>query len=95
MRILLDTNVVIRMAEEGLQGFSPDTTQLLVNLNNELLFSAVSVTEIAIKRGIGKLDLEPDAFDTTVKDLKLTLVSYTPEHARRMFDLPLHHREPF
>ncbi len=67
----------------------------LADTNTTLLFSAVSITEIAIKQSIGKLQLSPTAVDQAISEMLLTLLTYTPEHARNLLGLPLHHRDPF
>ena len=95
MRALLDTQVFVLLGQQGLESFSPRIRKLLEDDDNDLLLSAVSITEIAIKASIGKLQVT--ASDTTklMEDMRLTLLPFEPRHAMRMFDLPLHHRDPF
>jgi len=71
---------------------------LLRDPGNELLMSAVSVAEMAIKIRLGRLTLDVPLKDfvktgmTTGRILELPLVA---SHAARLADLPLHHRDPF
>lgn len=58
-------------------------------------FSAISLSEIAIERSKGKLDLSKDAVITGIADLKVRVISYSAEHAYQLFSLPLQHLDPF
>jgi PIN domain nuclease of toxin-antitoxin system len=51
--------------------------------------------EIAIKSGIGKLEMGEAEMRQAVRDLRATIIPFTPQHAYRLFSLPLHHRDPF
>src|SRR5579875_1231310 len=94
-RFLLDTQAFVVLVTEGIDRFSRNVRETLVNLDHELLFSTVSLSEIAIKTSIGKLAFTSEKVRRAVADLRLTTVPYTPAHAKRLFDLPLHHRDPF
>jgi PIN domain nuclease of toxin-antitoxin system len=78
--------------------FSATGRRLVSALENELLLSAVSVWEIAIKWSLKKLPL-PTAPDTLVPEwMDRTAVTPLPvlhRHALRVAALPRHHRDPF
>jgi PIN domain nuclease of toxin-antitoxin system len=57
--------------------------------------SAISLSEIAIKSARGKLTFGQDDLNTGITALRLRVLPYTAEHAFRLFDLPLHHGDPF
>jgi PIN domain nuclease of toxin-antitoxin system len=57
--------------------------------------SVVSLSEIAIKLSIGKLAFGKEEVMQGVADLQLRLLPYTADHAFRLFNLPLHHTDPF
>jgi PIN domain nuclease of toxin-antitoxin system len=57
--------------------------------------SAVSLSEIAIKTALGKLRWQKENVISGLSDLRLRVLSYTGTHAYALFDLPLHHRDPF
>jgi len=57
--------------------------------------SSVSVTEIAIKNSNGKLEFSKVNVSAGVADLELRYLPFTAEHALRLFELPMHHRDPF
>jgi PIN domain nuclease of toxin-antitoxin system len=97
MRLLLDAMSAIWA------GLSPDrlpptVRDALNDPSNEVFLSSVTVWELAIKVGLGKLELEPDV-RSFVTSLRTTLVardlSITRRHALGVADLPHHHRDPF
>ncbi len=59
-----------------------------------LVISAAAILEIAIKRSVGKLEMPPDLVSQIAAN-GATLLPITPQHADRVADLPLHHRDPF
>lgn len=93
--MLLDTQIFIALSHEGLEGFSSRARKLIENEENQLLLSAVSITEIAVKASINKLAITAGDASKAAEDLRLTLIPFEPHHAMRMFELPLHHRDPF
>jgi PIN domain nuclease of toxin-antitoxin system len=56
--------------------------------------SAVSVWEVAIKRGLGKLDAPEDLLPA-LERARVALLPITARHADRVATLPPHHRDPF
>jgi len=94
MRLLLDTATLI-YAVQYPERLSRRASQALRNLENALELSAVSVSEIAIKSAYGKLDFSLTTLERALGGLDIRILPYTGEHAVHMFDLPLHHRDPF
>lgn len=72
--------------------------KIIADGKNELLFSAASCWEIAIKAHLGKLIL-PDKPDIFISDqLAINSIETLPilaSHALNVFNLPYHHRDPF
>jgi len=95
VRLLLDTEALLVLDAKGLSGLGKDSRPLVADPDNDLLISSVSLTEIAIKANIGKLRATADTISKIASDLQLTMINYEPRHANRLFDLPLHHRDPF
>lgn len=94
MRLLLDTVTFIwsisspeRLSRKALKSLEEDSALL------EL--SAVSLSEIAIKKAKGKLNVRKDEVVAGITDLQLRVLSYTRAHALQLFSLPLHHLDPF
>jgi PIN domain nuclease of toxin-antitoxin system len=63
----------------------------------DIIISAASLWEIAIKRSLGKLELPVDAADllAMARESGTPVLDISGEHAVRVEALPLHHRDPF
>lgn len=97
MTLLLDTQVWLWMlAAPG--RLSESARRLVEDGGNALLFSAASSWEIAIKHGLGRLDL-PDAPERYVPDRMRASgvrgLAVEHAHALRVSTLEPHHRDPF
>ena len=92
--MLLDTAVLI-FAAESPGRLTKRAKAALEDLGNILELSAVSLTEIAIKAALGKLGLTADVTRQAVEALDIRILPYTAEHAYKLFELPLHHFDPF
>jgi PIN domain nuclease of toxin-antitoxin system len=85
----------------GLQGsrkrLSRKTRGLLSDRDNSLLFSAVSLWEIVIKKTIGRDDfkVDPRALRRGLLDNGYGEIAITSAHALAVEDLPSLHRDPF
>ena len=94
MRLLLDTAVLI-YAVESPERLSKRSTAVLRNAGNILELSSISLAEIAIKAAIGKLAISDAIVRQAIEDLDIRVLPFTAEHALRLYDLPLHHSDPF
>ncbi|MDO9385447.1 MAG: type II toxin-antitoxin system VapC family toxin [Thiobacillus sp.] len=96
MKLLLDTHMLLWAAGSPDQ-LSPAARALLEDLNNELVFSAASLWEIAIKRGLGRADFQVDArvLRRGLLDNGYLELSITSEHAVFIDSLPAIHKDPF
>ena len=94
MRLLLDT-VTFLWAVTLPERVSPSAMSALRNPAAVREISAVSVSEIAIKQATGKLEFSRGDLRAGLSDLRVRILPYTAEHAFCLFDLPLHHRDPF
>ena len=97
MRLLLDTQcwLWMRAAPERL---SSRTRRLLVDPRNELLLSAASTWELAIKTALGKVRLPSALSEYVISRMAEDGVVPLPihhAHALRVAELPLYHRDPF
>jgi len=77
------------------QPFSKRVQALLGNPENELLLSSTSIFEIALKHTRGKVDMPEALVQQAMRDLGITVISFAPRHAYRLFSLPMHHGDPF
>jgi PIN domain nuclease of toxin-antitoxin system len=77
---------------------SGPATTALQDPANDLLLSAATVWELAIKIGQGKLTLSRPYrqwMEKAIIDLELTVLPVTVEYADRQAGLPPHHKDPF
>jgi len=95
--ILLDTQVWLWMLMDP-DRFSAQGRETLIAPDVELLLSAASTWEIAIKHGLGKLHLPGPAEIVIPEMMSATRVVPLPvlhTHTLRVANLPDHHRDPF
>ena len=96
MKLLLDTQILLSAAGATDQ-LSAAARQLLNDPLNELLFSAASFWEIAIKSGLGREDfrVEPRVLRRGLLDNGYTELPVTSQHAVSLDSLPPIHKDPF
>jgi PIN domain nuclease of toxin-antitoxin system len=97
MRLLVDTQCWLWMAAAP-ERLSPQARALVESARNDVLVSAASAWEIAIKHALGKLRLpEPPAryVPSRLVALGATPLPVSIEHALAVSPLPAHHRDPF
>jgi PIN domain nuclease of toxin-antitoxin system len=96
MRLLLDTHVLLWALSEP-NRLDRETTDLLEDPANEVMFSAASIWEIAIKVRLGRADfpVRPDAIAEGARVSGFTELPVRSAVAARVADLQLHHRDPF
>jgi PIN domain nuclease of toxin-antitoxin system len=94
VRVLLDTAVLIFSAEAP-ERLSKRAYAALQGANVVREISSVSLTEIAIKNTLGKLRMPVESIHQAMQDLMVRVLPFTADHAYRLFELPLHHRDPF
>lgn len=96
MKLLLDTHLLLWAAGEP-RRLSRQARTLIDNPDNELFFSAASLWEVAIKRGLGRNDFKVDTrllrrglLDNGYSELPI--ISY---HVVETESLPPIHKDPF
>lgn len=93
-RLLLDTNVVIWLLLGDRVAVSAPAQAALTDESNTISVSAVSVWEIAIKRSLGKLEIDA-RWARELPRLDFEPMPVTAQHAEQVEHLPWHHRDPF
>ena len=93
MNLLLDTHVLLWWLGDDPQ-LGHATREVIAEPNNLVFMSAVSVWEIVIKKSVGKLDV-PDELQEVLDRQPVQHLDRTAEHAFKVGELPLHHRDPF
>ena len=96
MKLLLDTQILLWAAGQP-ERLSATAHKLLSNRRNELLFSAASLWEIAIKKTLGREDfrVEPRLLRRGLLDNGYTELPVTSQHAVSIDALPPLHKDPF
>jgi PIN domain nuclease of toxin-antitoxin system len=96
MKLLLDTHLLLWAAGEP-DRLSAEARSLIESPENELLFSAASLWEVAIKRGQGRHDFKVDArlrrrglLDNGYSELPLI-----SDHVMAIESLPTLHKDAF
>lgn len=94
MRLLLDTSTFI-WALRAPERLSRAASKAISRATAECELSAVSINEMAIKQVRGTLKFLPNDIETGITDLRLRVLPFTKDHAMKIFELPLHHTDPF
>jgi PIN domain nuclease of toxin-antitoxin system len=96
VKLLLDTQILLWAAGQP-ERLSAAARRLLNDRRNELLFSAASLWEIAIKNTLGREDfrVEPRLLRRGLLDNGYTELPITSQHAVNIDALPLLHKDPF
>jgi PIN domain nuclease of toxin-antitoxin system len=94
LRVLLDTAVLI-FAIESPERLSKRAAATLGNPENVRELSSISLTEIAIKKTLGRLNISAEMARQAIQDMDIHILPFTADHAFRLFELPVHHRDPF
>jgi PIN domain nuclease of toxin-antitoxin system len=96
VKLLLDTQILLWAAGQP-DRLSAAVRKLLNNPRNELLFSAASLWEIAIKSSLGRKDfsVEPRLLRRGLLDNGYAELPVTSEHAVGIVALPPVHKDPF
>lgn len=92
MRILLDTHLLLWSLSQP----SKLSTTVRRKIDAaEVYASAASIWEISIKSTLGKLDANPREVLDGIEPAGFSLLAVSGEHAARVAELPLLHKDPF
>jgi len=96
LKLLLDTHLLLWAAGEP-ERLTPKIRKLIDNPENELVFSAASIWEVAIKRGLGRPDFKVDArlLRRGLIDNGYSELPIVSDHVVAIDSLPQIHRDPF
>ena len=97
MRVLLDTHVFLWWVNDSPR-LGREARAVISNIDNQLLLSAASGWEIAIKAGLGKLEVADDISSFIFEQMRLNAVDELPvliTHTLHAASLPNLHRDPF
>lgn len=94
---LVDTHVLLWFIE-GDSRLPLHIISLIENQNNAIYLSKVSLFEMAVKIGTGKLRLSMSLSEYTDKYIlgsQFQILEILPSHLDTMIDLPILHKDPF
>ena len=96
MTYLLDTHLLLWATGETYR-LPPASLPILNNPDNELAFSAASIWEISIKKGLGSDDFQRDLYVMRrgLRESGYLELSVTADHALAVQSLPRIHKDPF
>jgi PIN domain nuclease of toxin-antitoxin system len=97
VRLLVDSQSLIWYVDKD-HFLTPAAHAAITDPDNDLLLSAATIWEIAIKVGLGKLSLSlpyRDWMERAIADLGLAVLPITVAVADVQASLPWHHRDPF
>jgi PIN domain nuclease of toxin-antitoxin system len=97
VKLLLDAHTLIWAVDDPTR-LGSQALAALRDPNNELLVSAGTIWELAIKVGLGKLTLSlpyREWMSKAIADLGVSVLPITVEYADTQASLPNHHRDPF
>ncbi|MGA9509377.1 MAG: type II toxin-antitoxin system VapC family toxin [Candidatus Sulfotelmatobacter sp.] len=96
MKLLLDTHLLLWAAGEP-KRLSKQARTLIDSPDNELIFSAASLWEVAIKRGLGREDFKVDArlLRRGLLDNGYSELPIVSDHVVATESLPPIHKDPF
>lgn len=94
MRLLLDTHVLLWWLRDDRRLKSPER-RAIADPDAVVHVSAASVWEIAIKKSLGRLDVDEDALEREMETGAMIELPVRWRHARAVAALPRHHEDPF
>jgi PIN domain nuclease of toxin-antitoxin system len=96
MRLLLDTHILL-WALGTPNKLDNSVNAMLEDPANEVLFSAASIWEIAIKFRLGRRDfgVSPGTIRRTARNTGFVELAVSAQAAERVATMPLYHRDPF
>ena len=98
MKLLLDTHILLWSIGKSNE-LSERIIQEIKNVNNDVLISAVSLWEIALKYSLGKLivDFDIQKIPEYCKTMRFELIPLDPLDSLRSLTLPQksNHKDPF
>ncbi len=97
MRLLLDSNVLLRWVSERSK-LTPRALQLIDDDRNELFVSRTSIWELSAKAATGRLPLLGSTIQSLIDQIDIvgiTVLELEDRYILRSETLPNHHSDPF
>jgi PIN domain nuclease of toxin-antitoxin system len=94
VRLLLDTHVLLWWLADD-RKLSKDARTMIADANHQVLVSAASVWEVAIKTALKRIEIELDDLEDAILKSGFEPLPIAVRHAVRVGRLPDVHRDPF
>ncbi len=96
MSLLLDTHVLLR-ASATPDRLTPEVRRMIEDMSEQILYSAASIWEVAIKGGLGRADfrVDPRLLRRGLLEHGYDELAVTGAHAAAVDQLPPIHKDPF
>ena len=94
MRLLIDTHILI-WADERPRLIAEALLAAMRDEANEIVVSAATIWEIAIKQAAARLRFPLDRFDDTIDRMGCDILPILPSHGIAAGALPRYHNDPF
>ncbi len=93
MKILIDTHIFLWMLSCP-EKLNDKRQYELESPSNEVMLSAMSITELMIKSSIGKMTIDFNPMEMA-KKMHVEILDFSGIHAMALGELPLIHKDPF
>lgn len=93
MRLLIDTHIFLWAVADSSR--LPAAARVMMQDATEVYVSSASIWELAIKHGLGRIDVDPALLVAAIDDSGFIELPVCAKHALLVKDLPHHHRDPF
>lgn len=93
MRILLDTHVALWALEDN--GRLAAVAETILSVESEIFISTASLWEMAIKVGLGKLEVDLPRFRAMSRASGFSELPVLGAHTESLLSLPPIHKDPF
>jgi PIN domain nuclease of toxin-antitoxin system len=94
MKILLDTHLLIWVCEDS-KKLSPKIKKIIIDGKNDIYFSTASIWEIAIKKSLGKIDVDLELLVNQLEEMNILELPIEIKHILKLEQLGNHHKDPF
>ena len=94
MRYLLDTHAALWYFEQN-DKLTQETKAIILDPENVVYISSASLWEVAIKIGLGKIDVSFDKLLGELERAAFIVMQTEKAYLRRLLDLPQIHKDPF
>ena len=95
MRYLLDTHTILWCTNRRDNKLSKKAEDIITNHQNDIYISSASLWEIAIKVGLGKLDINLNRLISELEKVDFTILHAENAFLKELVQLPFIHKDPF